>query len=105
MLFKYEFYLNKTKLLIFLDKYNSGTLKITVHLANSKEYYLTDFNNFKAIDVNVKDITVGNSFNHSAIFIDIEYYTENETDIIESDINFSLEISNSNRLIIYQQEN
>ena len=87
MMFKYDFYLNKTKLLIFIDKYNSGTLKITVHLANSKEYYLTDFNNFKAIDINVKDITVGNSLNHGAIFIDIEYYEE-----IETDINYSLEI-------------
>ena len=87
MMFKYDFYLNKTKLLLFIDKYNSGTLKITVHLANSKEYYLTDFNNFKAIDINLKEITEGNSLNHGAIFIDIEYYEE-----IETDINYSLEI-------------
>ncbi len=48
---------------------NSGTLKITVHLANSKEYYLTDFNNFKAIDINLKEITEGNSLNHGAILL------------------------------------
>ncbi len=87
MLFRYDFYLNKAKILIFIDKYNTGTLKITVHSANSKEYYLTDFNNFKAIDIDVKDITAGNNLNHSVIFIDIEYYEE-----IETDINYSLEI-------------
>jgi hypothetical protein len=87
MLFRYDFYLNKTKILIFIDKYNTGTLKITVHSANSKEYYLTDFNNFKAIDVDVKDITAGNNLKHSVIFIDVEYYEE-----IETDINYSLEI-------------
>ena len=87
MLFRYDFYLNKTKILIFIDKYNTGILKITVHSVNSKEYYLTDFNNFKAIDVDVKDITAGNNLNHSVIFIDVEYYEE-----IETDINYSLEI-------------
>ena len=51
MMFKYEFFLNKTKLLMFIDKYNP--MKITVHSVNSKEYFLTDFNNFKAIDVNI----------------------------------------------------
>ena len=87
MMFRYEFYLNKSKLLIFIDKYDPGTLKITVHSVNSKEYYLTDFNNFKAIDIDVKNITSGNNLNHSVIFIDIEYYEE-----IETDINYSLEI-------------
>jgi hypothetical protein len=87
MLFRYDFYINKTKILIFIDKYNTGTLKITVHSANSKEYYLTDFNNFKAIDVDIKDITAGNILKQSVIFIDIEYYEE-----IETDINYSLEI-------------
>ena len=87
MMFRYEFFLNKTKLLIFIDKYDPGTLKITVHSVNSKEYYLTDFNNFKAIDVNLTNITLGNNLKHSVVFIDIEYY-----EAIETDIKYSLEI-------------
>jgi len=96
MLFRYDFYINKTKILIFIDKYNTGTLKITVHSAKSKEYYLTDFNNFKSIDVDVNDITAGNNLSHSVIFIDIEYYEK-----IETDINYSLEIFYSEELTPY----
>ena len=87
MMFKYDFYLNKTKLLLFIDKYNAGILKITIHSSNSKVFFLTDFNNFKLIEINLSEITLGNNLNHSVIFIDIEYYEE-----IETDINYSLKI-------------
>ena len=99
MKFKYDFFLNKTKLLLFIDKYNTGTLKITVRSKNSKEYYLTDFNNFKAIDINVTDITQGNNLSHCVIFIDIENIDKNKAN--ETDINYSLEIFYSEKSPYY----
>ena len=97
LLFKFEFFkiqnVEQNNLLLIIDKYGKGTIKLKIYSNNKIENYLfvTDFKTFKAFEIKIEDYSSCET--KCTFYIEVEFEKE-----YKNDINFLIKIN-------YNQEN